>query len=84
MQDIKHITKAMAFHGRILWKGFLRVLYGGATAGLIGFAVYGFAMIPSEGGYAAVCEFVGAIATMVVAITCMYHQGQTKKKGAKK
>lgn len=84
MKDIKSATKAMALHGLILWKGFLRVLYGAATAGLFGLAGYGFAMIPAEGGYTAVCEFIVAIATGFVAMVCMYHQGCAKKKGAKK
>lgn len=84
MKDFKSVTKAIAQHGLILWKGFIRVLYGALTAGLMGLAVYGFAMIPNEGGYIAVFEFVGAIATSFVAVVCMYQQGAGKKRGAKK
>ena len=84
MKDFKSATKVMARHGLILWKGFTRMLYGAATAGLFGLAAYGFVMIPSEGGYTAVFDFVGAIATCCVAMVSMYHQGCAKKKGAKK
>lgn len=84
MIEFKSFTKSMMHHGKILWKGLKRVVYGAATAGLIGLAVYGFSMIPSEGGYTAVFEFVGAIATMGVAMMCMYQQGCCNKKGAKR
>ena len=60
------------------------MLFGASTAGLIAFAVYGFYMIPSEGGYAAVCDFVTAIATMFVAMLGVYTMGAGYKKGAKR
>ena len=72
--------KAIGHHGKILLKGLKRTIYGAATAGLFGLAGYGFAMIPSEGGYIAVCEFLAAIATMCVGMTCVYHQGCPKKR----
>lgn len=84
MIEFKSVIKSMKHHGKILWKGFKRMVYGAATAGLIGLAVYGFAMIPGEGGYTAVCEFVLATATMAVAMMSMYQQGCCNKKGAKK
>ena len=56
------------------------MLYGAATAGLFALAIYGFAMIPSEDGYVAVCDFVGAIVTMFLAVTCVYHQGGGRKR----
>lgn len=83
MRDFKSIIKAAICHGKILGKGFVRTLYGACVAGLIGMTVYGFIMIPSEGGYMAVCDFVGAIATMVIAMTGMYAMGGNKK-GAKR
>lgn len=80
MKEVKSVIKAIGYHGKILWKGFIRMLFGAATAGLIGLAVYGFIMIPSEGGWTAVCEFIAATATVVVALNCVYAQGGAKKR----
>lgn len=66
--------------------GFLRTLHGTATAGLFALSVYGFAAIPTEGGYIAVCEFIGAVAIMCLAIVSMYALGAGKvsREGKKK
>ena len=80
MKEIKRIANAIVNHGKILWKGFTRMLFGTATAGLIGLAVYGFVMIPSEGGWTAVCEFIASTATVVVALNCVYAMGGAKKR----
>ncbi len=81
--DIKSVFKAIKHHGKILFKGFTRMMYGALTAGLLAMAIYGFIMIPSEGGYIAVCDFVLATATMCVGINSIYHQGggYKRKKG---
>ena len=57
------------------------MLYGAAVAGLFTLAAYGFVSIPSEGGYIAVCDFIAAIATLVVALNGAYAFGvrRTKK-----
>lgn len=73
-------TNTIMRHIKILFRGFTRMLYGALTAGAFAMAAYGFSMIPGEGGYIAVCDFIGAIATMCVAFTCMYHQGGGKRK----
>lgn len=83
MKDFKSMIKAAGDHGKVLCKGFVRTLYGACVAGLVGMAVYGFVAVPSEGGYMAVCDFVGAIATLVIAMTGMYVMGGNKK-GVKK
>ena len=83
MKDFKSIIKEACYHGQILCKGFARTLYGASVAGLMGLAVYGFVMVPTEGGYIAVCDFIGAIATMIIALAGMYVMGGNKK-GAKK
>ena len=80
MKDFKSAVNAIVNHGKILWKGFTRMLFGTSTAGLIGLAVYGFIMIPSEGGWTAVCEFIGSTATVVVALNCVYALGGVKKR----
>lgn len=84
MNKFKRLAKTVWFHTKVLLKGLKRVVFGASTAGLIAFAVYGFCMIPSEGGYAAVCDFITAIATMVVAMASMYAIGAGYKKGAKR
>ena len=81
MRDFKIAARAIGYHGKVMLKGFVKVLYGTAVSGLIGLAVYGFAMIPSEGGYTAVLDFVGAVATLCVAFGGMYAIGSKKKKG---
>lgn len=65
-------------------KGFVRSLWGTAVTGGIGLAVYGYAAIPAEGGYVAVCEFLIATVFVVLALGGMYIMGGTCKKGAKK
>lgn len=84
MNKFKSLAKTILFHTKVLFKGFKRVVFGASTAGLIAFAVYGFYVIPSEGGWSAVCDFVTAIATMVVAMVSMYAIGAGYKRGAKR
>ena len=82
-RNFKEVVQLIGFHGAILLRGFAKVLYGAAVAGLIGLAAYGFYMIPSEDGYVAVCDFIGSIAMLSVALTSMYAFGQKRKKGAR-
>ena len=70
-------------HLEILLRGFGRTLHGALIAGLIAFAVYGFVLIKSEGGYSAVFDFIAAIAILVIALCNMYLLGN-KRKGGKK
>ena len=82
--DVREFFECLGYHAGIFLKGCLRTVYGVAVAGLIGLAVYGFVMIPTEGGYIAVCDFVAAVASLVVALSAMYCLGTNKKKGAKR
>lgn len=84
MKDFKSAVRTIWHHTKILWKGFKRMVFGAATAGMIALAVYGFYMIPTEGGYVAVCDFIASLASVVVAMTCVYAMGAGVKKGAKK
>lgn len=77
----KDVMQLIGFHSLVLLRGFVRVLYGAAVAGLIALAAKGFAMIPLEGGYVAVCDFIAAILTMIVALTCTYAFGGKRKRG---
>ena len=71
------------FHLGIVLRGLGRTLYGCFIAGLIGFAIYGFVLIKSESGYAAVFDFIAATATLVLALANAYALG-CKRKGGKK
>lgn len=82
MKGFKSVAKFVSRHGKILLKGFLRMVYGALTAGLFALAIYGFAIITTESGWTAVCEFIAATATAVVALSCMYSQGGSRKRGA--
>ena len=81
--SFKEVMQMIGFHCAILLMGFVKVLYGAAIAGLIGLAVYGFAAIPYEDGYVAVCDFIAAITTLTVALTSMYAFGRKRKKGGR-
>lgn len=80
MTDFKSVANAVGYHGKVFIRGLVRTIYGAATSGLIGLAVYGLMMIPKEGGYTAVCEFVGALATICLAGSCIYANGGGKRR----
>ena len=73
----------IGYHCKIFLRGFAKVVYGTAVAGLVAMAVYGFCAVPSEDGYIAVCDFIGSAVTMAMAITCMYAFGGRKKKSGR-
>ena len=83
MINVKKFMRTVRFHGRVVLKGMMIMLFGTATAGLMGLSIYGFIMVGAEGGYMAVGEFLVAMATMVLSGSCMYAMG-CGKKGAKK
>ena len=76
----KRVTGCIWHHTKILCKGFVRMIHGAAVAGLFAIAAYGLFMIPSEGGYIAVCEFIASVATICVAMTSMYSLGGKRRK----
>ena len=83
-KNLEKVWRVLRYQGTILARGLVKTVFGAATAGALAMAGYGFWMIPSEGGYTAVCEFVAAIATLWVALSCVYVQGGgRRKKGAK-
>ena len=73
--NVKKVFKCVAYHSMIVLRGLAKVLYGTVTAGLVVLAVYGFAAIPSEGGYAAVNDFLSAAICIVMALALMYFFG---------
>ena len=82
MKKFKSIIKGIRYHGKILLRGLVKMTAGAVTAGLIVLAIYGYCLVPTEGGYMAVCDFVAATAGAVMALCSMYAQGM--KRGAKK
>ena len=81
--DFKKVLKQAKFHADVMVRGLARTLYGALIAGLIAFAVYGFVLIKSEGGYAAVFDFIAACATLILALGNAYLLG-SKRRGGKK
>ena len=73
--NLKEVFQTICAHGLILLRGFAKVLYGTVTAALVCLAVYGLASIPSEGGYAAVSDFLIAAIFIVLALALMYSFG---------
>ena len=76
---MKKTLTSIGQHTRIFLSGVKRMLFGAMTAGLFAVAAYGFYLIPTEDGYAAVTDFAMSIATLVVAFTCTYIQGTFRK-----
>lgn len=66
------VLQQIVYHGMVLLRGFVKVLYGAGTAALIAAAFYGFNAIPTEDGYAAVGDFIAAIACVGAALAFMY------------
>ena len=81
--NFKKVMKQVKLHTDILLRGLALTLYGTVIAGLIAFAIYGFVLIKSEGGYTAVFDFIAACATLILALANAYMLGN-KRRGAKK
>ena len=79
-RNYKDCLHLIGFHCAVLLMGFVKVLYGAAVAGLITLAVFGFSAVSTEDGYVAVCDFIAAIATLAVALSCTYAFGCRRKK----
>ena len=82
-----HIKMAFAkvkFHSRIAWRGLCRTVYGAAVAGLLAISVYRFVSVAGGTGWIAVCDFIAACATMIVALANMYLMGRKKKRVGKR
>ena len=81
--DFRKGMKQVKSHADIMLRGLARTVYGALVAGLFAIAIYGFILIKSEGGYAAVFDFIAACATLLVALGNAYLLGG-KRRGAKK
>jgi FtsH-binding integral membrane protein len=80
MKDFKSTVRTIGFHGKILAKGFIRMVFGAITAGLLVLAIFGFAAVTSESGWTAVCEFIASTCMVVFALCGLYLQGGSNKK----
>ena len=76
------VWSGFKFHATVMLRGLARAIFGTLVTGLIAFAVYGFVATESEAGYVAVCDFVIATATLVLALCSMYIMGG--KRGVKR
>lgn len=84
MNDFEKVMNIAKFYSKVLVKGFVRMVFGAAVAGLFALAVYGFVMVDKESGWTAVCDFIAAIATFACALSGMIVMGGGLKKGAKR
>ena len=82
--QIKMAFAKVKFHARIAWRGLCRTVYGAAVAGLLAIAVYRFVSVAGETGWIAVCDFIAACATMIVALANMYLTGCNKRRAGKR
>jgi len=79
----ERFLKQSKLHLGIIVRGLARTIYGAFIAGLIAFSIYGFWIIQTEDGYAAVFDFVASCAVLVIALCNIYLLG-SKRKGGKK
>ena len=80
---IKLAFAKFKFHARILWRGFLRTVYGALIACLIAMAIYGFVSAQNEAGWEAVFDYIVSTVLMSESIGNMYFMGRWKKNGAR-
>ena len=71
------------FHARILWRGFLRTVYGAMIAGLIAMAIYGFVSARNEAGWEEVFDYIVSAVLFIEALGNMYFMGRRKNGGTK-
>ena len=71
------------FHARILWRGFLRTVYGAMIAGLIAMAIYGFISARNEAGWEEVFDYIVSAVLLLESIGNMYFMGRRNNVGTK-
>ena len=65
----------IGYHVMIMLKGFVRMILGVISAGLVGFAGWGLVLVVGENGYAAVVDFVGSVCLLILAGLIIYLLG---------
>ena len=82
-ERIKMTLTRAKFHARILWRGFLRTVYGALIAGLIAMAIYGLVSATKEAGWEAAFDYIVSSVLLLESIGNMYFIGRLKKNGAR-
>lgn len=80
---IKMALARFKFHARILWRGFLRTVYGALIAGLIAMAIYGFVSASKESRWDAIFDYIVSAVLLIEAIGNMHFIGRMKKGSAR-
>ena len=80
---IKMAFVKFKFHARILWRGFLRTVYGALIAGLIAMAIYGFVSARNEAGWEAAFDYIVSAVLLLESIGNMYFMGRRNNVGTK-
>lgn len=80
---IKMTLTRAKFHVRILWRGFLRTVYGALIAGLIAMAVYGFVSAQNEAGMEEAFDYIVSAVLLLESIGNMYFMGRRNNGGNK-
>ena len=80
---IKMTLTRAKFHARILWRGFLRTVYGALIAGLIAMAIYGFVFASKEAGWDAVFDYIASAVLLIESLGNMYFMGRRNNGGTK-
>ena len=78
---IKMAFSKVIFYARILWRGFLRTVYGAMIAGLIAMAIYGFVSARNEAGWEEVFDYIVSVVLLIEAIGNMYFMGRRNNGG---
>lgn len=81
---IKRALANAKFHLRIMWRGFCKIVYGAAVAGLIAMAIYEFISVSKVTGWISVFKFFIACALLVEGLGQIYLTGSNKKIGSRK
>ena len=77
--QIKRALANAKFHLRVMWRGFLRTVYGALIAGLIAMAIYGFVSAQNEVGLEAAFDYIVSTVLLLESIGNMYFIGRLKK-----
>ena len=81
--DFKKALKQAAVHAVIMLRGLAQAIWGALTFITICFTGYGFRLIKTESGYAAVVDFILVCAMLILALVNAYVLGN-KRRGGKK
>lgn len=84
LKNVKTALRGIWNHGKVLGRGMVKALCGAGAAGLVWLGIHGYAAVPAEGGYVAVCDFIASTAMLFLAGLAMYLMGGRCRKAGKK